>query len=627
MSILQVSSLTKYFGSKLVFEDLSFEIADSDRVALVGPNGSGKTTLLNIITGQTEPDDGSVYITSNTTIGYLEQNKDFNLSVPLWDFLSEPLEPLFNCERELFELSQMVPQLAGKELEQALEKYNRLQVWYEVEEGYTARSRLNMVYNGLGFSETDKHRTVSSFSGGERTRIELARKLLEKPRLLILDEPTNHLDADTVQWLEEFLKSYPHAFLVVSHDRYFLDEIAQKVLYLESGSIKMYRGNYSDFKKQREQEEKDLERAYTLQQAYIKKERELIDGARETEKAQRFAKSREKRLEKLEFIERPKSRETLKFQFPFVGRSGNIALRAEGLSFSYSGSRTIVEDASFTIKYGDRVALVGPNGAGKTTLFRLILGELRPDGGHVGFGASVEVSYFSQVHSFKDEENTVLDELIAYKHMTLGRARDHLAKFLFKGDDVLKKVGSLSGGEKSRLILAKMALTSGNFLLLDEPTNHLDIESLETLEEAMLEYPGTILFISHDRYLVSKVAQKIMEIQEGTLTLYPFGYRDYLLAKKNKPSEAQEKTQKPKEAKQPSASRLSPKRLEREKAKVLEEIHLLEEEKTKAQEGLKDEKNADDWEKLAALQDEIAQIDSKLSELYEVWLELEEASS
>ncbi|MFA6694651.1 MAG: ABC-F family ATP-binding cassette domain-containing protein [Bacillota bacterium] len=626
MSILQVNNLTKYFGSREIFSDLSFEISAKEKTALVGANGSGKTTLLNILVGEEKEDDGDVFLASGTSLGYLAQNKDFTLDLPLWDFLSEPLAPIYNCERDLLELSQKIPKLKGNDLERALDKYNKLHLWYEAEDGYSANARLSTIYNGLGFMESDKTRSILSFSGGERTRVELARKLLEKPNLLILDEPTNHLDASTILWLESFLKSYPYAILVVSHDRYFLDEIVQKVLYLKQGRVRLYRGNYSDFRSQLEQQEMDLDKAYTLQQAYIKNQRKLIDEARETEKAQKFAKSKEKRLEKLDLIEKPITRETMRFDFPFVGRSGKIALRADSLTFSYDNTKKIVNNATFTINYGDRVALLGPNGSGKTTLFKLILGNLKPNSGSVNFGASVEVSYFSQIQEFINEDDTVLDELLNYKRLTIGDARDHLAKFLFKGEDVQKRVSSLSGGEKSRLILAKLALTKGNLLLFDEPTNHLDIDSLETLENAMLNYPGTIFFISHDRYLVSKIARQVMEISDGTLTLYPFGYRDYLQVKKENNLEVVTKSTRNTAKKTTVIKRERPRKIEQEKEKVLQKIKVLEEEKFSATENLKDGKIADNWEKLAALEEKIAKIDEELTELYESWVELEEVS-
>lgn len=625
MAILQVNNLTKYYGSKEIFSNISFAINQRERVGLVGANGTGKSTLLKIIAQEEKEDDGEVFLSSGTTVGYLAQSKDFTLSTPLLDFLSEPLQKYYQCEKEMFNLTQEIPHLRGSDLQLALERLDQLQEWYALEEGYQANARLETIFNSLGFLETDKNRPISSFSGGERTRVELARRLLERPTLLILDEPTNHLDAVTIQWLESFLKTYPHSILVVSHDRYFLDEIVEKVLFLDSGKLQTYRGNYSQFREQLKEEEEALKKAYMKQQAYIKKEKDLIDNAKETEKAQRFAKSREKRLQQIEIVKRPRRQEQMHFQFPFSSRSGNIVVKAEELAFSYAAEKPLIRSTDFLINYGDKIALVGPNGSGKTTLLRLILGELKPNDGYVRLGASVDLRYFPQTRSFYSEANTVLQEVLDHKHMTLGEARDHLALFLFKDDAVFKQVKDLSGGEKSRLVLAKLALSEGNFFIFDEPTNHLDIDSLETLEEALLDFQGTVLFVSHDRYFVSKLAKKILHLEDGNLTYYPFGYQQYvrerdrernISSQQNKEIDLHLKTNKMK--------RERPRKIVKKKEELLKYIGELEEEKEDIEVSFTKGEVAFDWEKLSKMQKRIKSIDDELITLYEDWLELEE---
>lgn len=625
MSLLQGRNISKFFGSKQILSDLSFDINYQDRIGLIGQNGAGKSTLLKILVGEEELDTGEVYFSLNTSVGYLAQTKDFSLPTLLWDFLSEPLKPVKDCEKELFMLSQRLPELTGLELEKALTRYNRLHEWFEKEAGYQANARLEMVFNGLGFKQADKKRPLASFSGGERTRVELARTLIERPALLLLDEPTNHLDTSTIQWLENYLKTQATTYLVVSHDRYFLDEVVTKVFFLEQGKLKIYQGNYSQFRRQFEEEEKALQKAYTKQQAYLKFEKELIAKARKTEKAQRFAKSREKRLEQLELIEKPISHKSLSFHFPFSGRSGQIVLQAEKLSFGYNDGKTIINPVDFTVKYGERIGVIGPNGSGKTTFIKLILGELRPTKGKIKVGAGVKSCYFSQSQKFISEANTVLEEVLATKHLTIGEARDHLALFFFRGVEVDKRVADLSGGEKSRLILAKLALEGGNLLLFDEPTNNLDLNSLETLEKALLSFPGTIVFISHDRYFVSKVAKKIMELKEGCLTLYPYNYLDYLRQKEKALENAETNILKkttdftPKKAK--------PQKVALKKEQLLKKITSLEEDKQIAEESLTKKELATDWEKLSQLETQLSEIDKELSLLYEAWIELEEGDS
>lgn len=623
MAILQVEHLTKSYGAKTIFTDITFEINHKERVGLVGANGTGKSTLLKIIAREEAKDDGEIFLSTGTTIGYLAQAKDYSLVTPLGEFLSEPLKPIYDCEAKLLTLSQEMPRLEGEALAKALKTYNELHEWYEHEEGYKANARLQYIYNGLGFTETDKNRPIASFSGGERTRVELARKLLEQPTLLILDEPTNHLDANTIEWLESFLKNYPYAFLVVSHDRYFLDEVVDKILFLEAGEIKAYKGNYTKFRSQLQQDEETQEKMYQKQQAYLHKELNLINNARETEKAQKFAKSREKRLEKLDLVSQPPKREPMHFRFPFAGRSGEIAAKAEGLTFSYELNRPIVNPVDFIINYGDKVALLGPNGAGKSTLIKLLLGELKPTAGYIQFGASVETCYFEQHHHFYNEDNSVLQEVLDHKRLTLGEARDHLAIFQFRGDDVFKRVGDLSGGEKSRLVLAKLALEKGNFLIFDEPTNHLDIESLETLEDALLDFPGTVLFISHDRYLVTKLAKKIMYLDNGILTFHPYNYQEYLRRRKEPEKVLEQKTEEKKEKSLPP-KRERPRKVEQKRNQLTKRIEELEQEKNNIEESLHSDDVATNWEMLAELEEKKKALNQELTELYEAWIELEE---
>ncbi len=625
MSLIQVKNISKFFGSTQILKDISFDINHRDRIGLIGPNGAGKSTLLKILVREEELDAGEVFFSLNTSVGYLAQTKDFSLPTLLWDFLSEPLKPVKDCEKELFRLSQRLPELTGLELEKALNRYNQLHDWFEREAGYQANARLETVFNGLGFKKTDKKRPLASFSGGERTRVELARSLIERPALLLLDEPTNHLDTSTIQWLENYLKTQATTYLVVSHDRYFLDEVVTKVFFLEQGKLKIYQGNYSQFRRQYEEEEKALQKAYIKQQTYLSSEKVLIAKARKTEKAQRFAKSREKRLAQLELIVKPTSHKALPFHFPFSGRSGQIVLQAKKLFFAYSEEKTIINPVDFTVKYADRIGLVGPNGSGKTTFIKLILGELRPTRGKLKVGASVKICYFSQSQKFISEEHTVLEEILAEKRLTIGEARDHLALFFFRGAEVDKRVADLSGGEKSRLILAKLALEGGNLLLFDEPTNNLDLNSLETLEKALLAFPGTIVFISHDRYFVSKIAKKIMELKDSCLTLYPYNYLDYLKQKEKALGKGE--TNIIKRIPDFTSKKAKSQKAALKKEQLLKKITALEEDKLTAEESLTKKELATDWEKLSLLETQLNEIDKELSLLYEAWIELEEGDS
>ncbi|MBS4021414.1 MAG: ABC-F family ATP-binding cassette domain-containing protein [Dethiobacter sp.] len=535
MPILAANRIKKAFGAETVLTDVTFQLQPGERVGLVGPNGAGKTTLLRILTGQEGPDGGVFTLARGTTMGYLVQSAHVEVEGTMEQELRRAFSKL---ERMAVELKLFEEKLAAAEknacsLPGLLDSYGSLRHAYEEAGGYHTESRLRSVAVGLGFDLHDMSREVFGFSGGERTRLRLARLLLEQPDLLLLDEPTNHLDTASVEWLEGFLREWRGSALIVSHDRYFLDRVANRILALDEGEIKSYPGNYSAYNVQKELETVSLQKAYKKQQAIIEKEADLIRTAGTGEREKRQAKSREKRLAKVGITQKPRSEDSIGLDFGYCGRSGEIVASLENVSKSFDKT-TLFEGVNAELRFGDRVALVGPNGAGKTTLLRIIAKEILPDKGYVRLGLSVRITYFDQHQGALTQEKTPLEEIMDASQMTLTEARSYLGRFLFSGDDVFKRNEDLSGGERSRLALAKLGLDAGNFLILDEPTNHLDIRSVEELENSILEFPGTLLVVSHDRYFIGRIASKILDVSGGQVTLYKMSYDDYLLERERR---------------------------------------------------------------------------------------------
>jgi ATP-binding cassette subfamily F protein 3 len=531
MTVLAVNQLSKSYGADIILDAVSLQIQPGERVGLIGPNGAGKTTLLKILTGQERADEGTSTMARNTAVGYLAQGTLAPIPGTMEGELRRAFEKLEEMSARLREMEEKMgtPGLTKDPvaLEALMQSYGELEHSYEHAGGYRAEARFRAVTIGLGFSDSDLQRPVATFSGGERTRLQLARLLLEEPDLLLLDEPTNHLDISAVEWLEGYLRDWRGSVLIVSHDRYFLDRVVGRILSLEACRIKSYPGNYSAYLAQRELEEATLHKEYDKQQTLLDKEKTLIRTSGTGEREKRQAKSRQKRLDTLELVEKPRSEKNIRIDFGYSGRSGEIVTRVENAGKQFDG-KPVFADANFELRWGDRIALVGPNGAGKSTLLKMIAKELEPEEGNVWLGPSVRMVYFDQHQGALSAEKTPLQEIIDASEMTNTEARTYLGRFLFPGDDVFKRNSELSGGERSRLALAKLGLEDGNFLVLDEPTNHLDISGVEELEKAIGQFPGTLLVVSHDRYFISRTTEKVLEVTDGSVRLYKMPYAAYV---------------------------------------------------------------------------------------------------
>lgn len=533
-----IQDLWKFYGDELVFQDVTATIGPKDRIGLVGANGVGKTTLLKTLVGELSPDRGEITTPGGFTLGYLWQRPPED-SQTLQAFLREPFAQQIELEQTMHTLGQELANIEpGPELDNALRRYANLQERFEHGGGYDYLVQINHVTAGLGFSEQDLTRSLSTFSGGEQMRVSLARLLLDRPSLLILDEPTNHLDMEAIRWLEDFLSSYSGAFIVVSHDRYFLDKVATRIWELHQHQLHQYQGNYSEFLPQRELRHAQLEESLERQQ----QERARMEFFIQKFKAgtrSRQAKSMEKKLARLPDIERVLDDPSITFRFEAGRRSGTriVSLNDIGKSF---GENQVLHQINCEVRRGQRIALIGPNGSGKSTLLKILAGELTYQGS-LNWGTGIDLGYFSQQITF-DPNNTVLEELYDEHRLELGLLRSILARFLFKGEDVFKQTTVLSGGERNRLALAKLLLHRPNVLLLDEPTNHLDIFAREALEKALTEFDGTIIFVSHDRYFIDKLATHVWALENGNVKEYVGGYRAYEEAKQREITAAKEAT-------------------------------------------------------------------------------------
>ena len=538
MSLITAKDLAKSYGAQDVFEGVSVAIPRQARIALVGPNGVGKTTLLRLLAGLEQSDEGRIQKARRLRIGYLPQEVSYSrshkeeLKRTLWDSCLQAFSEIRTQEAELARLEEQMAD--PREAEKAIARYGPLQEAFEHAGGYIYPSRMRQVINGLGFAPEEYGRPLEQFSGGERTRALLARLLLEDPDLLILDEPTNHLDIAAIEWLEAWLRDWPGAEVLVSHDRYLLDRLINTVWELKPQGVELYRGNYSAYVQQRAERQEHRATSYKAQQEHIRREQEYIRrniAGQNTRQAQ----GRRKRLERLlheEAIARPLKERTVRIDFGQVDRSGDRVLETHDLMIGYRDSKEpLFQVPDLLLTRGECVALIGPNGAGKTTFLKTLLGEVHPWAGEVMLGASLQVGYFAQAHEDLDPGLTVLEEILRIApKMKVSQARDWLARFLFVGDTVYKPIEILSGGERGRVALAKLALEGANLLLLDEPTNHLDIPSQEILEESLNGFPGTILLVSHDRYLINALATQVWAItrQARTLEVYRGGYETYL---------------------------------------------------------------------------------------------------
>lgn len=533
--ILACHGISKSFGEKVIIADGSFHIEDHEKAALVGPNGAGKSTLFKMIVGELPSDRGEVILTKGKTLGYLAQHQAMQSGSTIYEEVKLAKSDIIEMETQIRSIELELKHLEGDALTSRLETYNRLTASFERQNGYAYESEINGVLKGLGFTENDFSKPVDTLSGGQKTRVSLGKLLLTKPDILLLDEPTNHLDLNSIAWLETYLLNYPGAVLIVSHDRYFLNKVVTKVLEIESGKLMTYNGNYSDYATKKQQLRDAQIKEYLNQQQEIKHQEAVIEKLRSfnREKSIKRAESREKMLEKIRPVEKPfEANNEIHFTLEPSCVSGNDVLSVEHLSKSFP-NQVLFQDISFDIKRGERVAIIGDNGTGKTTLLKILNQVISADSGSFTLGTNVAIGYYDQEHHVLHMEKTIFDEISDdYPDLTNTKIRNMLAAFLFTGDDVFKRIGDLSGGERGRVSLAKLMLSKANFLILDEPTNHLDIPSKEILEKALNNYTGTILYVSHDRYFINQTATRILDLVNQTFVNY-IGNYDYYLEKKD----------------------------------------------------------------------------------------------
>ena len=532
--ILSCSHISKAFGTDQILSDISFHIEDQEKAAIVGINGAGKSTLLKIIVGELSQDKGDTTLSKGKTLGYLAQHQDLDSARTIYEELCEVKRPIIEMEQQLRTLELEMKDASGPELEEKLSVYSRLNHTFELENGYAWKSEVTGVLKGLGFGENEFDKIVSTLSGGQKTRLSLGRLLLSNPDIILLDEPTNHLDMESIAWLETYLKGYPGAVIIVAHDRYFLNRVVTKIIELEQGRSAVYLGNYTAYSEKKAMIRAAQMKAWMNQQQEIRHQEEVITKLKSfnREKSIKRAESREKMLAKIEILEKPAEiQDEMRIQLEPNITSGNDVLTVQNLGKSF-GSSHLFSHLDVEIKRGERVALIGNNGTGKTTILKLINGLLPPDTGVITLGANVHVGYYDQEHHVLHMEKTAFEEVQdAYPGLTNTQVRNILAAFLFTGDDVFKKISDLSGGERGRISLAKLMLSEANFLILDEPTNHLDITSKEILEQALQNYTGTVLYVSHDRYFINQTATRILELTGHTLINY-IGNYDYYLEKR-----------------------------------------------------------------------------------------------
>ena len=637
--ILSLSNVSKSYGTDVILEKISFNIEEKEKAAIVGVNGAGKTTLFKIITGEISSDSGDIYFKKDSSFGYLKQNAIPNSEGTIYNEILAVFSPLIKAEEDLRQMEHEMSHMSGTELKEHMKKYSDLQYKFELMDGYSYKSRIKGVLKGLGFTEDDFDRPVKSLSGGQKTRVYLGSLLLSKPDLLLLDEPTNHLDIESIAWLEDFWRSYTGAVLIISHDRYFLDKIVTKTIEIENKKSHIYEGNYSFYAKNKEINRQIEQHHFVQQQKEIKHQEDVIAKLRSfnREKSIKRAESRQKQLEKMEVVNRPENLpDKMRLKLTPKITSGNDVLHAEGLSKSFD-NKTLFSNLDIDIKRGEKTAIVGPNGIGKSTLLKILLGKAEKTTGEIKWGTNVHVGYYDQEQHNFNENNTIFQEISdTYPEMTNGEIRNVLAAFVFEGDDVFKLISSLSGGEKGRISLAKIMLSKANCLILDEPTNHLDIFSKEILENAINNYEGTVLYVSHDRYFINKTATKIIELSKDGVKEY-LGNYDYYIEKKNTAKREEmlfgEKTHQP-EKQEISETKLSYQEQKEQQAKerkLKNQIKKLETEieetevKIQAlEEELMKPEIATDADKARDFFDQKTDLETHLNELYDKWESIQE---
>jgi ATP-binding cassette subfamily F protein 3 len=625
--------IMKRFGDNLVLNNITFTIYDKERVALVGKNGSGKSTILKLLVG-IEPldrddredtrdnrDRGWVKIPKGVTVGYLNQLPNYPGNIKVVDILKLAFEEVYTIEKELRALESNMTQLEGDALEKVLKQYSKLQEVYEAKGGYDIDEKLSEICKGLKFDDAFLNKDFNILSGGEKTTVSLGKILLEGPDILLLDEPTNHLDMDSIEWLEGYLRSYNGIVMVVSHDRYFLDNVVTKVIEIEDKQNKHYKGNYSEYIKQKEEYMLEQFKDYKEQQSKIKAMESAVKRLRSWEHYTR-AMSIQKKLDKMNRIDKPRfEKQNIKFDFKNTDRSGFNVIKGKEICKSFN-DKTILNKADLNISYDERVALIGPNGSGKTTFLKMLLGEMDADSGILELGANIKYAYLPQEITFNNEEDMLIDCFREDKSILEGKAREYLSKFMFFGKTVYQNVKHLSGGEKVRLKLSMLLYDEINLLILDEPTNHLDIDSIETLEAALEDFKGTIFFISHDRYFINKVCDRVIALEDNKLVSYGGNYDFYKSSKiELVPTSAPEKTTLAKEKPLNKAINNDSKKRKAELEKLDINIKSLEKELIEIEKLMED--SASNYDELNSLYNKKQELTMQLEEILEAWLNLE----
>ena len=636
--ILACQNISKAFGTNEILKDASFHIEEREKAALVGINGAGKSTLFKIIVGEMTADTGEVILSKGKTLGYLAQHQDLTGDLTIYEEVLQAKQDLIRMEERLRALEEEMKHEQGERLEELMNTYTRLSHTFELENGYAYRSEVVGVLKGLGFEPEEFEKKVSTLSGVQKTRVALGRLLLTKPDVILLDEPTNHLDMESIAWLEGYLLNYSGAVFIVSHDRYFLDRVVTKIVEIDAGKVTTFEGNYSAYSQKKAMLREAAYHAWMNQQQEIRHQEEVIAKLKSfnREKSIRRAESREKMLDKMEVLEKPSEvRADMRIRLEPRVTSGNDVLRVSNLSKSFPG-QPLFSDLNFEIRRGERVAIIGNNGTGKTTILKILNGVVAPDGGQIELGTKVQIGYYDQEHQVLHMDKTIFQEISdTYPYLTNTEIRNVLAAFLFTEDDVFQPIHTLSGGERGRISLAKLMLSNANFLILDEPTNHLDIVSKEILEQALRDYTGTVLYVSHDRYFINQTATRILELTNQQLVNY-IGNYDYYLEKKEEltsiyaPSAAADNVEKPAQSavkldwKTQKEEQARQRKRENDLKKTEARIEELETRDAEIDEEMSLPEVATDVAKCVALSNEKAEIAAELEQLYEKWEELAE---